>query len=177
MDLYKLPKDILVKLISTIREDTKEDIKKKKIFTVLMRNETGGSTENYFICADNIDYIYLHFFNLLKERYILIEENSKNLPKNNLEINHCWNIIEDEEKYFLTGEDLDFELGKYRILNSKCKSYTDDTVNILIFWYCKKFKIKLFQITVDHIKDIFENYSINWMDGLYREESKHSYIY
>ena len=155
MDLYKLPKDILVKLISTIQED----VKKKKIFTILMANGAGGFIENYIICADNIDTVYLHFYNMFREEN-KTEKSSVN-NNANLEINQYWNVAENKEKYFLTEDDLKFDIG---LLTTKHKNYTQDTVEVLINWYCRKFKIQLSEITVDHIKDIFEIILLNlWM--------------
>ena len=60
MDLYQFPKDILVKLISTLQED----VKKKKIYGVFIADGCGGYFEEYKICANSIDDVYLHFLNL-----------------------------------------------------------------------------------------------------------------
>ena len=50
VDLYKLPKDILVKLLATIREDAKKECEKemRKIFDKLKNSSNWGLSECHF---------------------------------------------------------------------------------------------------------------------------------
>jgi hypothetical protein len=152
----------------------------KQFYGVFIPNGVGGYLEEYVFCCNDIDDIYNHFLKMkdkctndltleinrgfYDKNLHLIEEDLKfDISKTiTNEIYNGDNFFEDMS---LTSDIFTKNDGNVGNEGKENVSITECVVIDMICWYCKKFKLKIYQIEIQHIREIFEKYNC-FMDGI-----------
>ena len=137
----------------------------KEVYNIQINNGVGGYFEDYIIVCDNINSVYEHFFKIKDKCF-------DNLTLN---INNEWNLGFREPKYIITKEELKFNIEG--VNKQENDNITENTFNLLLCYYCKKFKVKVKDLNIADIKNIFDDYCSKYMDGINITKIEKAFIY